>query len=161
MAANRLLFVCMGNICRSPAAEGIMNFLIAKQGLQTDFVCDSAGTSGYHEGEPADARMIQFAKGRGFELITLSRAFKAPEDFENFDYILTMDETNYRNIVRLDPAGKYVEKVVPMVKFCKVHDVKEVPDPYYQGDDGFRLVLDILEDSCGEFLKFLKDGKTK
>ena len=161
MAIKRLLFVCMGNICRSPAAEGIMNALIAREDLGHEILCDSAGTSGYHEGEPADARMIAIAKERGFELITLSRPFRAPEDFENFDFILTMDESNYRNIIRLDASGRHHDKVIPMVKFCKVHDVKEVPDPYYQGDDGFRLVLDILEDSCGEFLNFLKGGKSK
>lgn len=158
---TRLLFVCMGNICRSPAAEGIMNRMIKDAGLAGDVHTDSAGTSAYHEGEPADTRMIMHAKERGYELITLSRPFRAPGDFENFDYILTMDDANFRNIIRLDPEGKYRNKVVPMVSFCRIHKVTEVPDPYYQGDDGFRLVLDILEDACGEFLNHLKPGIKK
>lgn len=153
---TRLLFVCMGNICRSPAAEGIMNRLIKDAGLENHVHTDSAGTSAYHDGEPADARMIAHAQERGFELITLSRPFRAPEDFRDFDYILTMDDANFRNILRLDPEGKNHHKVIPMVKYCRIHKVTEVPDPYYRGDDGFRLVLDILEDACGELLNHLK-----
>lgn len=156
MAQQRLLFVCLGNICRSPAAEGIMNRLIADAGLSDQISCDSAGTSGYHEGEPADSRMIEFAKGRGYDLVTLSRPFRAPEDFEKFDHILTMDPSNLRNVLKLDSTGQFHAKVKPMVSYCRQHNVKEVPDPYYQGDDGFHLVLDILEDACGELLNQLQ-----
>jgi protein-tyrosine phosphatase len=156
MAVRRVLFVCLGNICRSPAAEGIMNRLVTQAGLGDIIVCDSAGTSGYHEGDPADARMISHAKTRGYDLLSLSRPFKAPDDFEKFDFILTMDESNFRNILKLDPEGKYRNKVMPMVKFCQVHDVVEVPDPYYQGDTGFHLVLDILEDACSQLLAHIR-----
>lgn len=160
MKKTRLLFVCLGNICRSPAAEGIMKTMVAKAGLANQIECDSAGTSAYHEGDPADARMKEHALGRGYNLDSLSRPFTTA-DFQNFDYIFTMDESNYQNVLRLDPTGTFRQKVIPMVKFCRLHEVAGVPDPYYQGDDGFRLVLDILEDACGEFLKTLlrnKDG---
>jgi protein-tyrosine phosphatase len=149
----------MGNICRSPAAEGIMNRFITEAGLDEVIVCDSAGTSAYHAGEPADARMISHAKSRGYDLLSLSRPFKAPEDFQKFDYILTMDESNYRNIIKLDPAGQYRNKVIPMTKFCRIHEINEVPDPYYQGDEGFHLVLDILEDACRELLGHIRKEK--
>lgn len=152
---KRLLFVCMGNICRSPAAEGIMKGLVKKNGLDSQIICDSAGTSSYHVGDPADARMIAFAKERGWILDTDAREFVA-EDFEKFDYILTMDKNNFKNVMRLDPEGKFRNKVIPMTNYCKIHQVDEVPDPYYQGDDGFTLVLDILEDACGEMLSKLK-----
>lgn len=153
---KRLLFVCLGNICRSPAAEGIMKTLIEREGLSHLIECDSAGTSAYHEGDNADPRMIEHAKERGYKLDSLSRPFRAPEDFHNFDYILTMDPSNYSHVTRLNPKGEGRAKVQPMVRYCKIHEVKEVPDPYYQGDDGFQLVLDILEDACGEFLLELK-----
>ena len=153
---KRLLFVCMGNICRSPAAEGIMKGLAAQCGLSADIFCESAGTSSYHEGEPVDGRMVAFAQKRGYVLDGESRGFKAPEDFENFDYILTMDKNNYKNIIHLDPERKHHHKVIPMTNYCKIHKVDEVPDPYYQGDDGFYLVLDILEDACREMMEKLK-----
>lgn len=158
MKKTRLLFVCLGNICRSPAAEGIMKTLVAKAGAAESIECDSAGTSAYHEGDPADARMIEHARGRGYVLDSRSRPFSAA-DFETFDYIFTMDESNYRNVLKLDVKGVFRHKVHPMVKFCRLHEVAGVPDPYYQGDDGFQLVLDILEDACGEFLKTLLENK--
>lgn len=153
--AKRLLFVCLGNICRSPAAEGIMNTFVQQAGQTGNIICDSAGTSSYHEGETADPRMIEIAKSRGHKLTSLSRPFRAPEDFENFDLILTMDESNFENIRRFDIQKKFVDKVIPMVRYCQIHEVKEVPDPYYQGEDGFHLVIDILEDACKNLLNEL------
>ena len=153
---KRLLFVCLGNICRSPAAEGIMKTLVERAKLDHLIDCDSAGTSAYHEGESADRRMIAHAKERGYGLTSLSRPFRAPEDFINFDYILTMDDDNFRNVLRLDSDRKFQQKVHRMVKFCRIHRVEEVPDPYYEGDDGFRLVLDILEDACETLLGQIK-----
>lgn len=152
----KLLFVCLGNICRSPAAEGIMQTLLKREGLADRVACDSAGTSAYHEGEPADARMISYARSRGHELTSLSRPFLAPQDFENFDYILTMDASNHRNVMALDKQNQYGHKVMPMVRFCQIHKVSEVPDPYYDTEDGFRLVLDILEDACTGLLHKIK-----
>jgi len=153
---KRLLFVCLGNICRSPAAEGIMKTLVARDGLDHLIECDSAGTSAYHEGEGADRRMISHAKERGYDLTSLSRPFRHPQDFEDFDFILTMDGDNFRNISKLDSELRYKGKVRPMVSFCRIHRVDAVPDPYYEGDDGFRLVLDILEDACENLLIQLK-----
>ncbi len=135
-----------------------MKTMIAKAGLSDQIECDSAGTSAYHAGDNADARMIAHARSRGFVIDSLSRQFLI-SDFENFDYIFTMDESNFHNVSRLDPDGKYRNKVIPMVRYCSKHEVAGVPDPYYQGDDGFRLVLDILEDACGEFLKHLLKQK--
>lgn len=133
-----------------------MRGMLKSHGLDHIIECDSAGTSGYHDGEPADARMIAFAKQRGYVLGGESRQIRAPEDFEAFDYILTMDQSNHRNVLGLDREGRFHHKVHHMVKYCRVHNVQEVPDPYYQGDDGFHLVLDILEDSCSELLNELK-----
>lgn len=132
-----------------------MNGLVERAGLSGEIECDSAGTSGYHEGEPADARMIHHAKQRGYSLTSQSRAFREEEDFEKFDYILTMDQSNHKNVLRLDPKGQHHHKVMPMVKYCRIHQVEAVPDPYYQGENGFQLVLDILEDACAELLKTL------
>lgn len=150
----KVLFVCLGNICRSPAAEGIFIHLVKNQGLSDKFEIDSAGTSGWHQGEPADARMRDHARARGFELPSLSRQLVL-EDFKHFDYLLAMDESNYRDMMDMAPEGTE-QKVRKMTDFCKIHNVNKVPDPYYGGSDGFELVMDILEDSCSEFLNFLK-----
>jgi protein-tyrosine phosphatase len=153
---KKLLFVCLGNICRSPAAEGIMAKLLADAGMAEKVFCDSAGTSALHKGAPADGRMISFARERGYDLASRSRPFNAREDFTKFDYILTMDTQNYDDVRALDNSALFHGKIIPIVEYCRVHEVKEVPDPYYEGDDGFRLVLDILEDACGGFLERLQ-----
>lgn len=152
----RVLFICLGNICRSPAAEGIFTKMVDTEKLTHKLIIDSAGTSHHHAGEPADERMRDHAMERGYDLTSISRGFENPEDFKNFDYLITMDESNYANIVALDRKGEYKHKVFPMVQFCKIHQVKKVPDPYYGGDDGFRLVLDILEDACEGLLKRIR-----
>ena len=107
---TRLLFVCLGNICRSPSAENIMNHLLAQRGLQTKVSCDSAGTSSYHIGSSPDSRMTAAAKKRGISLVGRARQFTV-EDFEQFDLILAMDDSNYRNILALDSSGQYAAKV--------------------------------------------------
>lgn len=151
----KVLFVCLGNICRSPAAEGIFRHKVKQKKLEHLITCDSAGTSAYHAGEPADGRMRQHAMDRGYELTSLARQL-IPQDLENFDLILTMDDSNYHNTLSLDPEGHNHQKVKKMVSYCEIHNVSEVPDPYYGGYDGFELVIDILEDSCDELLKELK-----
>ncbi|ELR98915.1 low molecular weight protein-tyrosine-phosphatase [Gloeocapsa sp. PCC 73106] len=143
----RLLFVCLGNICRSPAAENIMNHLIAKADMSDRFSCDSAGTAGYHIGSPPDSRMSVAARKRGIELEGKARRFEV-SDFSDFDLILAMDRDNYHNILSLDPQGKYHHKVKLMCDFATKHQVKDVPDPYYGGKEGFDLVIDLLLDSC-------------
>ena len=154
----RILFVCMGNICRSPSAEGIMQFLIKQQGLEKEFECDSAGTIDYHQGDSADLRMREHASLRGYELNSIARKFIL-QDFENFDWIITMDENNYSQISLLDHNNKFTNKIRRMTDFCEITKISSVPDPYYGGSQGFETVIDILEDACGGFLKYLKSNK--
>lgn len=157
MENKKILFVCMGNICRSPAAEGIMKQLVENENLGENIFVDSAGTIGYHAGEPADARMRKYAGKRGYELTSISRKFNPVTDFENFDYIITMDNDNYDDISFLDRGGKFHHKLFKMVDFNRNLKVSEVPDPYYSGTDGFELVLDILEDACEGLLQKVKN----
>ncbi|MBD2128907.1 low molecular weight phosphotyrosine protein phosphatase [Microcoleus sp. ZQ-A2] len=143
----KLLFVCLGNICRSPSAENIMNHLIEQAGLSDSIICDSAGTGGYHIGAPPDRRMTTAALRRGIELKGQARQFQK-SDFESFDLILAMDRENYRDILSLDPTGKYRDKVRLMCDFATHHGEREVPDPYYGGPEGFDKVIDLLLDAC-------------
>jgi protein-tyrosine phosphatase len=149
---QKLLFVCLGNICRSPSAENIMNYLIDKQGLQDQVVCDSAGTAGYHIGKPPDRRMTAAAQRRGIVLLGRARQFSTI-DFEKFDLILAMDQANYEDILELDPENKYAHKVKMMCEFCQEYPDHEVPDPYYGGADGFDYVINLLLDACDGLLK--------
>ncbi|NJN87033.1 MAG: low molecular weight phosphotyrosine protein phosphatase [Leptolyngbyaceae cyanobacterium SL_7_1] len=143
----QLLFICLGNICRSPSAENIMNHLIAQRQLSEQITCDSAGTASYHVGSPPDRRMAFAASQRGITLKGQARQFR-PSDFESFDLILAMDKENYANIVALDPEGRYRHKVRLMCEFCRHHPDQEVPDPYYGGEEGFNDVIDLLLDAC-------------
>ena len=143
----KILFVCMGNICRSPSGEAVMNGLIEKNILQDRIECDSAGTIGYHSGEPADARMQQHALKRGYDLTSTARQIKH-FDFDRFDYIIAMDKENYNNILALDFEEKYKSKISLMMDFATEYEDSEVPDPYYGGEQGFEYVLDLLEDAC-------------
>jgi len=143
----KLLFVCLGNICRSPAAENIMNHLIEQNNLTGRIICDSAGTSSYHIGASPNQRMIFAATQQGIAMKGCARQF-TKADFEAFDLILAMDRENYANICALDPTGNYREKVRLMCDFCTHHTLKEVPDPYYGGADGFDQVIDLLQDAC-------------
>src|SRR3954463_8344854 len=130
---KKVLFVCLGNICRSPAAEGIFRDMVKKEGLQGKIHVDSAGTGGWHEGEAPDGRMIHHAQKRGYDLSDLeARQIVAPEDLRDYDYILTMDDSNLKNVLALDIKKQHQGKVRPLVSFCKIHSVKEVPDPYYR-----------------------------
>jgi protein-tyrosine phosphatase len=147
----KLLFVCLGNICRSPSAENIMNYSIAQAGLQDKIICDSAGTSSYHVGAPPDRRMSAAAVKRGLELKGKARQLR-PSDLERFDMILAMDRENYQDILYLDREGKYADKVRLMCDFAKNHGDREVPDPYYGGEDGFDYVIDLLFDACDGLL---------
>ncbi len=131
-----------------------MNHLIDQANLSDRIVCDSAGTSSYHIGSSPDRRMTQTAKQRGIEMTGKARQFQR-EDFEQFDLILAMDQENYENILYLDPSGKYRNKVKLMCEFCRYHSLKEVPDPYYGGSEGFNQVLDLLLDSCEGLLEFI------
>lgn len=144
----KLLFVCLGNICRSPSAENIMNHLIEQAGLSDRIFCDSAGTSSYHIGSPPDRRMSAAAATKlGIKLRGRARQFQK-SDFQEFDLILAMDRENYENILTLDRTQEYQHKVRLMCEFCSRHTLKEVPDPYYGGEEGFNQVIDLLIDAC-------------
>ncbi len=157
MTKKKILFVCLGNICRSPAAEGIMKKFVAQNNLDNIIEVDSAGTMGYHTGEGADPRMKRHAKNRGYDLTSAARRFDPKKDFPNFDYIVTMDDQNFADINSLDNEKKFHNKIFKMASFCKNHDIAEVPDPYYEGSEGFEYVLDILEDGCGNLLNKIKN----
>lgn len=152
--AYKLLFVCLGNICRSPSAENIMQHLINEAGLSKEIICDSAGTSSYHVGSPPDRRMSAAAKLRGIQLVGEARQFQR-SDFEKFDLILAMDKENYRDILSLDRSRQYEDKVKLMCDFCTKHSLKEVPDPYYGGTEGFNQVIDLLLDACEGLLNYI------
>ena len=153
---TRVLFVCLGNICRSPAANGVMEKMVAVQGLDRKFLIDSAGTYGGHAGELPDPRMRVAASRRGYNLTHRSRKFRE-QDYHDFDMIIVMDDSNYENVARLAPERKYLDQVYRFVEFSKNHpDWSYVPDPYYEGHEGFELVLDILEDGCSELINRLK-----
>jgi protein-tyrosine phosphatase len=143
---KKLLFVCLGNICRSPAAEGIMQHKLNEAGLEGQVYCDSAGTSGHHEGQAADSRMRERATARGYQLLSKSRPVKR-SDFVEFDLVLAMDHSNLKNLLELCPKEELRKKIVLICDFCKNFDLEEVPDPYYGGLSGFDNVLDLLEDA--------------
>lgn len=158
---RRLLFICLGNICRSPSAEAIMKKKIEEKGLRDDYYIDSAGISGWHTGEESDRRMQQHAEKRGINLTSRSRKFYPDHDFEQFDMIIGMDEQNINDLSSLASDRKERSKIYKMTDFCLKHtNIKAVPDPYYGGDKGFELVLDILDDACEGLLQFTQNKNT-
>jgi protein-tyrosine phosphatase len=157
---TKLLFVCLGNICRSPAAENIMNHLASKSKIGDSIECDSAGTANYHSGNPPDRRMQSAAVKRNIPMTGSARQF-TKADFTAFDLILAMDRENYQNILALDPQQQYRDKVKMMCDFATQHPDKEVPDPYFGGVEGFDYVLDLLTDACGGLLSQLESTRPK
>ena len=153
-----VLFVCMGNICRSPAGEGIMRALVVQAGLVDQVEIASAGTIGLHAGELPDARMRAAAANRGYKLASHARQITRA-DLDRFDLILTMDEDNRRNVLVLATTDAQRAKVRRFVDFCREHTDDAVPDPYYGGDEGFEHVLDLLEDGCRGVLETVKSMK--
>lgn len=145
----RVLFVCLGNICRSPAAEGVFRSIIdSEEAGGKRWIVDSAGTYGGHAGDLPDKRMRVHAQRRGYNLTHRSRQFRQ-SDFDNFDLIIPMDTSNERNLKSMAPTVEDENKIVPMIKFVKMATrYDHVPDPYYEGSEGFELVLDLLEDGC-------------
>ena len=153
MKKQSVLFVCLGNICRSPAAEAIFIDLINKKGLNDNFFVDSAGTGSWHIGKKADTRMRIAALNRGLEILSRARQINY-QDFEKFNYIITMDDSNFENIIALKSSKSLSDfsSINKIQNYRSIFEETEVPDPYFGGDDGFEHVLDILEDSVSGFL---------
>jgi protein-tyrosine phosphatase len=155
MQRVQVLFVCLGNICRSPAAEIIFRQQAADAGRLGEFHIDSAGTISHHEGSPPDSRMSAALKRQGFTVAGRARQIETA-DLETFDLIVTMDESNLRDVRSLDPSGKFHGKIRPFVSFCRDHDDLRVPDPYYGGQRGFDHVIELLKDGCEGILAEMK-----
>jgi len=149
-----VLFVCLGNICRSPSGEAVLKAKLKDTGLDQEIFVDSAGTSDYHEGDRADERMQSHALKRGYDLTSISRQIR-PTDYDRFDYIIAMDRSNYQNLMNKAPAPKHKQKIFLMTDYSQTHS-GDVPDPYYGGSQGFENVLDILEDSVDGLIRELK-----
>jgi len=157
---KRILFVCLGNICRSPAAEGILRDMAAKKcggDDKLELEIDSAGTYGGHAGELPDERMRAAAAKHGYKLTSRSRRF-TEDDFARFDMIITMDDAVYERVHRLAPSTGDAAKIYRMTDFCVARKADHIPDPYYEGPRGFEHVLDLLEDCCGGLLATLKSN---
>ena len=154
----RVCFVCLGNICRSPTAEGIFRHLVRQEGLEAAFTIESAGTGDWHVGEAPDRRARETAKRRGFALEGTARAF-GRKDFARFDYVVAMDVSNRRNLLRIAPDDDARQKIHLLRSFDPESAADaEVPDPYYGGGDGFEQVFDICEAACRGFLSHLREA---
>ena len=154
-----VLFVCLGNICRSPLAEAVFRGVVADAGLTSRFDIDSAGTSGYHDGEGADPRTLATAQRRGVEIDHISRRIHE-SDFDRFDYILVMDEDNLRKVERLRDRVAPDADVRLLRGFDpEAGDEREVPDPYYEGEAGFEMVHEMIERSCRALLDTIRDER--
>ncbi len=150
-----VLFVCLGNICRSPLAEGIFKKLVKNAGLDALIFSDSAGTSRWHIDEPPDRRTIRIAEKNGIDLDHLGKQVLT-EDLEKFDYILAMDNENYEEIIRFKDSEVFQKaKIMLMRDFDNQQSGADIPDPYYGGPDGFQMVYDLLEESLANFLESL------
>lgn len=157
MNKTNVLFVCLGNICRSPAAEAMFrNYLVEKK-LQDNFNIDSAATCDNHIGQKADARMRKTALSRKIEITSIGRQFKV-RDFDTYDFIIVMDDSNYENIIKLDQDDKYSAKISKMTNYCsdKYPSQSSVPDPYFGGIEGFEFVLDLLADASLGLLEHIQ-----
>ncbi|MCF6171380.1 MAG: low molecular weight phosphotyrosine protein phosphatase [Bacteroidales bacterium] len=157
MKKTKILFVCLGNICRSPSAEAVFKKIIKDKGVEELFEVDSAGTYAYHAGEPADARMRKHAEKRAYQLTSISRPFHPPVDFDKFDMIVAMDKDNLRELRQMARHAEDEKKLCMMTDFSRAFSYDHIPDPYYGGDAGFELVLDLLEDAGEGLYRSLKN----
>ncbi len=153
---KKILFVCLGNICRSSSAEGVMKHLVEEAGLADGFVIDSAGILSYHQGELPDSRMRAHAIRRGYNLTHRSRPVRT-DDFFEFDLIIGMDDRNIEDLRERAPSPEALRKIRRMTDYCtRYTHADHVPDPYYGGAEGFEYVLDLLEDACAGLLRELE-----
>ncbi|MCI6159718.1 MAG: low molecular weight phosphotyrosine protein phosphatase [Prevotellaceae bacterium] len=152
---TRLLFVCLGNICRSPAADAVMNHLVKTHDLESKFYIDSAGIGAWHAGQLPDRRMRQHGEARGYQFTHRARQVKR-EDFDRFDFIIGMDKENLKDLHRLAPSQKATRKILCLADFLRHHPGQAtVPDPYYGGEKDFEFALDLIEDACEGLLDTL------
>ncbi len=151
---KRVLFVCLGNICRSPSADGVFSAMVAEQGLSHQIAVDSAGTAAYHVGNSPDKRSTAAAKKRGYDLSVLRARQAVEADFLEFDYILAMDHENLSNLQRIKPDNSNSHLGL-FLDFTQINE-DEVPDPYYGGDAGFEHVLDLVESASAGLLAHIK-----
>ncbi len=151
-----VLFICMGNICRSPTAQGVFRAMVEREGLADRIHTDSAGTIAYHVGEPPDRRARETAEKRGIDLNDLRARKVLAEDFERFDYLLAMDRDNYQNLMEICPPG-FEDRLHLFMDFAPQRAEKEVPDPYYGGVAGFDRVFDMVEDASRGLLEHILD----
>lgn len=157
MTPQKILFVCLGNICRSPAADGILREMAKRNHVDHLIEIDSAGTYGGHAGEPSDARMREAAFQRGYRLTHRSRQI-TEQDMWDFDRIVVMDDNNLRDVERMAPSPECKAKIERFADLVRnIPDIFYVPDPYYEGREGFYHVLNILEDGCQTIIDSLKD----
>lgn len=154
-APFRVVFVCMGNICRSPTAHGVLREKLRRAGLDRRVLVDSAGTHDYHPGEPPDPRSQRHARRRGYDLSDLRARCLRPSDFEQADLLLVMDGNNLAASLRACPPA-HRDKLRKLVSFCGTRVADEVPDPYYGGEAGFEHVLDLVEDACDGLIDHLR-----
>ncbi|MEW5757122.1 MAG: low molecular weight protein-tyrosine-phosphatase [Pseudomonadota bacterium] len=155
MKKVKVLFVCMGNICRSPMAEGVFKALVAAHGLSEHVEIDSAGTHAYHVGENPDPRAQQIAGRRGVDLSTIRARRVAAKDIELFDYVMAMDRDNFSNLIAIAPEG-HANKVRLFLEYAQGLSEREVPDPYYGGLAGFDRVLDLIEAASAGLLEEIR-----
>lgn len=156
MSKIKILFVCLGNICRSPAAEAVMKSYITKEQLNTQISCDSAGTANHHEGEPADPRTVEHALRRGHIVDSISRPFNPKKDFDDFHMIIAMDNSNATHLKKMTSLKTHTDKIFMLTDFCSNKKYNEVPDPYYGGPEDFERVMDIIENACSDLIKKIK-----
>lgn len=156
----KILFVCLGNICRSSSAEEIMRTLVRRAGMEKEIAVDSAGILSYHQGELPDPRMRAHAARRGYTLTHRSRPVTT-DDFYDFDLIIGMDDRNVDDLRERAPGVEEETKIRRMADYCVHKVVDYVPDPYYGGASGFENVLDILEDACAGLLEAIREGKVR
>ncbi len=156
MDKKNILFVCMGNICRSPSAEAVFKGLVKKEGLAEQFEIDSAGTGAWHIGQPADKRMQKHAIKRNYNLTSISRQFDPETDFDRFELIIAMDDENVATLKSFARNSDELNKIHKITDYSREWNYTEIPDPYYGGEEGFELVLDLLEDSCRGLLDKVK-----
>jgi protein-tyrosine phosphatase len=149
---TKILFVCMGNICRSPTAEGVFRHQVTEAGLIDNFIIDSAGTHNYHIGSPPDRRAQQAALNRGYDMGSLRGRQVGAMDFHEFDYILAMDKGNLANLSQFCSSQEQ-HKLKLFMEFSRAFSEREVPDPYYGGNQGFENVLDMVEDAASGLLQ--------